>query len=342
MGSSAVSFQTPTALYDALAGQGQAGLFGPTPFPQISGNYGYGAYSPYLSMLAGIQNLMPNNVWTGSGTTGAGTNVASNTNALGQAGASLLPQLNNVLDLGNAASAGGQSVYNTLSPQMYNAILQGDNTASGILPYVNQALQQGFDPQNALFNKLFQQQQDQSRAENAASGVATTPYGAALATQGDQNFDLAWQQQQLQRQATGANTASQLAGAGMGALSSGYGNAANLGSAAIGALGTGANALSSGYGAASNLLGAAGGAIGAPANLEQQQIQDYLNYINSSVNAASAFTGGTNSATNAGANSTNSLVNAQNAANAGKGGIGGALGNIGGLAGKFATGGKGP
>lgn len=290
MGGSSVSFQTPTALYEALAGQNGAGLFGPTPFPKIADDYGFGSGSPYLSTLLGIQGMNPNNVWTGSKSSGPGAQDYNNALALSNTGLGLLPQVGSVIQ-------GGQQTFNQLSP------------------YIGQALTAGFDPQNALYSKLFQQQQDQTRAENAAAGVATTPYGAALATQGDQNFNLAWQEQQLARQAQGANTASTLAGAGMGALSTGENTAGNL-------------------------LGAAGGAISAPTQLTQQQISDYLNYINSSVNAASAFTSGTNAATNAGANSTNSLVNAQNAANAGKGGIGGALGQIGGLVGKFATGGK--
>jgi len=277
MSGGGINFQTPTALYQALAGQGQPGLFGATPFPFLNDKqFGFGANSPYLGALGGIQSLDPGNVWPGVNAKGQENapnvnppgSVASNTNELAQSGAGLLSSI------------------------------------PGLQGYAGQALTNAFDPQNALFNKLFQQQQDQSNAENAMAGVATTPYGAALTQQGNQNFDLAWQQQQLQREAQGAGTAGNL------------------------------------LGAAGGVLGNAGQAINVPANLTQQQISDYLNYINSSVNAASAFTSGTNSATNAGANSTNALANAAQANNSGKGGLGSALGGIGSLAGKFASGGK--
>jgi len=84
--------------------------------------------------------------------------------------------------------------------------------------YIPQALAQGFDPQQALYNQKFQQQLDQSQAVNAQSGVAGTPYGAALTQQGNQNFDIAWQAQQLANQAQGAQTASNLSAMGLNAL----------------------------------------------------------------------------------------------------------------------------
>lgn len=237
----------------------------PTPlYSSIAGQPGYGTLFP----AAGLG-------WPGTSNTGPGS-----------------PFYRAIEGINNLSSYGSTA----LQPAGQSAIAAGTNINNTLSPFIGQALQQGFDPQSALFNKLFQQQQDQSNAENAMAGVATTPYGAALTQQGNQNFDLAWQQQQLANQAQGASTAEGLAGAGLGSLTSG---------------------------------------INTAASLSQQQIQDYLNYIMSNVGEGSAIVNATNGATNAGANSTNSLVNAQNASNAGKSGIGSALGGIGSLVGSF-------
>ena len=100
---------------------------------------------------------------------------------------------------------------------------QGRDWNSILKPQAYNILSQGSDPQGALQAKLFQQQQDQGMAANAAAGTANTPYGAGLAQQGNQNFDINWQNQQLQRQATADQTAMGLSGAGMGALTQGLG-----------------------------------------------------------------------------------------------------------------------
>jgi hypothetical protein len=78
------------------------------------------------------------------------------------------------------------------------------------LNYQGQALAAGFDPQNQLYAQQYQQNQDQTNANLANSGVANTPYGAGLANQSGQNFNINWQNQQLGREAQAANTAGQL------------------------------------------------------------------------------------------------------------------------------------
>ena len=94
-----------------------------------------------------------------------------------------------------------------------NALAGNYNQIGSLTPTANfsgasqQALNTGFDPQHALYNKMFQQQQDQNNAALSQSGVGTTPYGAGLMQQGNQNFDIAWQQAQLANQAQGVNTA---------------------------------------------------------------------------------------------------------------------------------------
>ncbi len=160
---------------------------------------------------------------------------------------------------------------NTLASNVANTNAQynsGASTAAGSnltqaastpLSYQSQALSTGFDPQSALYNQQFQQQHDQMNAANAQNGVAMTPYGASLATQGDQNFNINWQNQQLGRQATAAGTAS------------------TLGS-------TAANEATSGT--------SVGQSVPAFNTSQQQQaIQDFLAYLQGGTGASNAATG---------------------------------------------------
>jgi hypothetical protein len=128
------------------------------------------------------------------------------------------------------------------------------------------------DPQGALYARTLQQVQDQQRVANAKSGVASSPFGAGLEGDASRNFNIDWQNQQLQRMIQGG-----------GALS-------GLGSS-IGQLGQNASQL---YGQSSLLpyqtsmglgqdqLGLLNtlGQAGLNANtVPQQQIQDYLQYL---------------------------------------------------------------
>lgn len=65
-------------------------------------------------------------------------------------------------------------------------------------------LQNGFDPQNALYDRTQQQVQDQTLAGLAATGTASSPYGAGVLGQTDSNFNINWQNAQLGREATAA------------------------------------------------------------------------------------------------------------------------------------------
>jgi hypothetical protein len=86
-------------------------------------------------------------------------------------------------------------------------------TAQSFLPYATQTLLTGFDPQNALYNQQFQLQTDQDRAAQAARGIATTPYGAGIENKANSDFNIAWQNAQLGRQAQAGQTSSGLLGA---------------------------------------------------------------------------------------------------------------------------------
>jgi hypothetical protein len=133
------------------------------------------------------------------------------------------------------------------------------STANSLLPGVGQIMSTAFDPQQALFAKMYQQQQDQSNVTNAQNGVSGTPYGAGLAQQNNQNFDINWQNQQLQRQATGASAAGGLL------------NAAGQGGQAGAGLGQSPIAFSNAQ--------------------QQQQIADFLQYMGQGTSASNAATG---------------------------------------------------
>lgn len=143
-----------------------------------------------------------------------------------------------------------------------NAMTAGQQTWGALAPYASSALQTGFDPQQALYQRTQQQVQDQTNSQNAMSGVASTPYGAAVADQANSNFNIDWQNQQLQRQQTGAQTAEGLLGAGTSALNAG----------------TSANQ--------------AGFQLGSGIN--QQAIADFLAYLSGNTANSAAFTGATN------------------------------------------------
>lgn len=98
-------------------------------------------------------------------------------------------------------------------------------SVQGLQPYWTQALQQGFDPQQDYYNRASNQNQQRALAMQAAQGVANTPYGAGLSNQAQNNFDIDWQRDALNRQAQGAQTATGL----MGQYASGMTGGSNLG-----------------------------------------------------------------------------------------------------------------
>jgi hypothetical protein len=142
----------------------------------------------------------------------------------------------------------------------------------GGLPYANMALNQAFDPQSQVYNQLFQQQTDQTRAAEAARGIANTPYGAGVEAQSDINFNTAWQQNLLNRMQTGAQTYGGLMGAAGQGMQTGLGQA----TAAPGTF-FGGGAMP--YNVAQNIGQNQFGAIGGYQNIQQAPIQDYMSYL---------------------------------------------------------------
>lgn len=178
------------------------------------------------------------------------------------------------------ASANGIAPYATgAGGQQYGAGSNLINAGQSYLPYAQQTLQTGFDPQQALYKQMFQQNTDQTRAAEAARGIATTPYGAGLEDQSNLNFNNQWQNQQLARQGQAATTAGALTGAAGGALTTGAGGqttglntmlqGASLPYATANTIGTGQQTALNAY-----------GQYGAGASTTaQKQIADFLQYL---------------------------------------------------------------
>jgi len=104
----------------------------------------------------------------------------------------------------NAANTASQQ-YSALGGQLRGA---ADNQfAAG-----NQLYQTAFDPQNALYNRTLQQLQDQTGVTNSMYGLGSSAAGAGVANQALGNFNIDWQNQQLQRQLAGAQGAGQAYG----------------------------------------------------------------------------------------------------------------------------------
>lgn len=153
-----------------------------------------------------------------------------------QQATSLYPQAGNAygtyvdnLGLSNAAiggAEGGANIFNSqVYPQLAGApatLAGGANQLAGTIP---QLLNTGFDPQSALYNQLSGQSRDAANVANAGAGIGGTPYGASVAANAQNNFNLNWQAQQLARQ----QQATQAAGSALGSAGSGFTNAGNIG-----------------------------------------------------------------------------------------------------------------
>jgi hypothetical protein len=75
--------------------------------------------------------------------------------------------------------------------------------------------QQAFDPQQALYNQLYSQTTDAARANAMAAGLGTTPAGAFGTDVAQQNFNINWQNAQLQRMMQGGQAANALQGSAL-------------------------------------------------------------------------------------------------------------------------------
>jgi hypothetical protein len=153
------------------------------------------------------------------------------------------------------------------------------NAGVGAIPYAQQIMQTGFDPQQALYGRTAQQTQEQTRAGLESRGMDRTPYGAGVEGQTMANFNIDWQNNQLGRQSAAAGAAggllgagSQVAGRGYDMMNTGAGNYAQFGAMPYGtSMGI--------YGNQNQALMQELGVAGAGQGLAQGQIGDWLSYL---------------------------------------------------------------
>lgn len=176
-----------------------------------------------------------------------------------------------------ANQAGGVGMQSGINAFNSGGALTGGNL--NMMPDVNALLQLGFDPQNALYQRMSQQTQDQTRAAESARGIQTTPYGAGLENDAMRNFNIDWQNNALSRASTGAGAAGNL----MGQIGQGVQTGQGLQAGAMGQMTAGAANPYSTFqninADALNVLSGAGGFGTSAGQIPQQQIQDYLAYL---------------------------------------------------------------
>lgn len=165
----------------------------------------------------------------------------------------------------------------------------------------NSILQQGFDPQNALYNQTLQKLTDQTNAQLANSGVAATPYGQGVLGDTLGNFNIDWQNNQLNRMSTAGSAAT--------GLNAGAAGLANTAAGLYGQAGT----------QASNLLGLGSGATSLEQSSFAAPYNQYSQYLNSltqpAMQAASTAQAGTGALSNLISGSGNAYTGASNLSN---------------------------
>lgn len=140
-----------------------------------------------------------NNPYFGQALSGAqsAAGQATNTVAPGQfAGSAATGALGSM----GTGLAGQTSQGGTLAPADLQMILNAIPGLTGGMGAANRVLQNGFDPQNAMYNRESQRSSDAANANNAMNGLAGSPYGAGVANEAATNFNIDWQNNQLGRQ----------------------------------------------------------------------------------------------------------------------------------------------
>jgi len=203
-----------------------------------------------------------------------------------------LPQMNTQTTANTAGGQAGATAAQATIPGATNVGMGSIQGAGNLQQGAGQILQNSFDPQNALYAKLFQQNQDQGNVQNVMSGVGSSPYGAGVADQNNQNFNINWQNQQLGREATGLGAATSAYGAAQPLAQAGQGGVVESAmlpyATTSAAAGANTTALNSG--------------IGATTSAGQPGIQDLLAYLGVGNQANQIYNqgqiGGTNATTN--------------------------------------------
>src|SRR6516162_11200645 len=104
-----------------------------------------------------------------------------------------------------------------------NIANQGFGNAGMIGGSVGPIIQQAFDPQQALYARTAGQVSDAERAQLTASGLGQTPWGAGAYGQTMSDFNLNWNDRQLQRMLAGTQGAQGAAGSALGLGGQGLG-----------------------------------------------------------------------------------------------------------------------
>lgn len=176
--------------------------------------------------------------------------------------------------------------------QMVNYANQWASQGPQMFDYANQVMATGFDPQDALYNRTQGRLQDQMRSSQGARGIQMSPIGAGLENEGMSNFNIDWENQQLQRQALASQAASQLFGQGGQAIQGG----AQLAQGIPQNVATYANTLQQlGINAMSPQMWAGqqyGNLFGTGANAQAQNYQNQLNRFNANQQSSNSFWGG--------------------------------------------------
>lgn len=178
---------------------------------------------------------------------------------------------------GNSFAQTGASDINLM-----NLLAGGANTALGA---GNNVLNTAMDPQNALYNQLLQKTNDTANVTNAQYGL-TGQQAAGNTQQADTNFNIDWQNNELQRQLQGLQGYNQALNNAAGASSS----ANSLGTAgAQNTLLGGETPYATGQaigGAQQNALGNYLQQLLGPYSTSQPLIQNLQNYLNTGVSAS--------------------------------------------------------
>jgi hypothetical protein len=143
------------------------------------------------------------------------------TGTFGQGANQFLPQMQGITEnlinqsgplsqfgMQTAGNVSGPGVALGMGSQGLAGQVQGG--ASSLVPYAQNILQQGMDPQNAVYNRALQQTTDTTGANLANSGVGATPYGQSVLGNTVGQFNTDWQQNLLNRQTQAAGAAGNL------------------------------------------------------------------------------------------------------------------------------------
>lgn len=133
-----------------------------------------------------------------------------------------------------AAGAAGAALTGQGNQSVADAATLSAN-ANSLTPEMQEILTMGFDPQQALYDRTLQQTQEQTRAGLEARGLDMSPVGAGIESDAAKNFNIDWQNNELNRAIQGLTGAE----GALGSQGAGFTQANALGSAGAGNIAAG-------------------------------------------------------------------------------------------------------